>query len=661
MSQTPSPSHLDAVDADWNEIDQVIDQIAQLAHQPLSTQAFYAEVLDRVVSALAAAGGMVWTRTEGGRLLPQYEINPPSGLYDDHLRLVAHVFDTGQPKFAPPHAGGATGEVANPTDLVLLLCPCLLHGTPLAAIEVFQRAGASPSAQQGYLHFLEAVCELIAEFESRHQWDASRERERTWHEFKSVSENLHGSLKLRDTAYAIANDGRKLLRCDRLSVLVCRGRKPRVLAISGVDTIDPRSNVVQGMQKLAATVTATGEALWFPAADAPELAPEVEDKLQRYLDISQARQIGVVPLRWPAKEDSDEPRDESPIIGVLVIEQFDSTRREHLSSSVAALAGHCAVALDNALKYESIPLPIRGLGKLTALVRARNLPKTALAAVLVAAVVFVLMIPARFEIEARGQLQPVNRRDVFAPSDGLVSDIRVDHGSDVAAEQIVAVLRDPALDLEFRRVRGELQTAQKRITAIETERLTNTAADPNRYRQLTAEQEQLKQQIDNLDQQIEILKLQQRELEVRSPISGKVLTWDVTKLLKARPVRRGQVLLTVADATGPWVLELELPDYRVKHLQAAQAALKADLDVEFILATDPGRTYEASLEKVALRTDVNESEAAVCQLTATFDKRAVAVLKPGTTVRAKIYCGQQPLGYVWFHGLIEIVQSKILF
>lgn len=657
MSQSPSPTHLDAVDADWKEVDQVIDQIAQLAHQPLSAQAFYAEVLDRVVSALAAAGGIVWTRRDGGRLQTLYEINPPAGLDADHQRLVAHVLDTGQPKFAPPHAGGATGEVANPTDFVLLLCPCVLHGTASVAIEVFQRSGASPSAQQGCLHFLEAVCELVAEYESRHQWDVSRERERTWHEFKSVSENLHRSLKLRETAYTVANDGRKLLRCDRLTVLVKRGRKPRVLAISGVDTIDRRSNVVQGMQKLAATVTATGEALWFPNADAPELAPEIEDKLQSYLDISQARTIGVVPLRQPANEDTDE----SPVIGALVVEQFDSTRREHLQSNVAALVGHCAVALDNVLKYERIPRPIRALGKLTALVSTRNLPKTVLAAALVAAAVFVLMMPARFEIEARGELQPVNRREVFAPSDGLVSDIRVDHGAEVAADDVVAVLRDPALDLEFRRVWGELQTAQKRISAVETERLTNGAADPNRYGQLTAEQEQLKQQIDSLGRQIEILELQQRELEVRSPIAGKVLTWDVTKLLEARPVRRGQVLLTVADAAGPWVLELELPDDRVKHLQAAQADLKENLDVEFILATDPGRTYEATIEKVALRTDVNESEAAVCRLTATFDKKTVAILKPGTTVRAKIDCGQQPLGYVWFHGLIEIVQSRILF
>jgi biotin carboxyl carrier protein len=659
MSQTPSPTHLDAVDADWNEIDQVIDQIAQLAHQPLSTKAFYAEVLDRVVSALAATGGIVWTRREGGRLQALYEINPPAGLNDDHQQLVGHVLDTGQPKFAPPHAGGATGEAANPTDFVLLLCPCVLHGTPLAAIEVFQRAGASPSAQQGYLHFLEAVCELVAEYESHHQLDVSRERERTWHEFKRVSENLHRSLKLRDTAYAVANDGRKLLRCDRLSVLIKRGRKPRVLAISGVDTIDRRSNVVHGMQKLAATVTATGEALWFPTADAQELAPEVEDKLQRYLDISHARLIGVVPLRQPAKEDPNE----APVIGALVVEQFDSTRREHLPSNVAALVGHCAVALDNALKYERIPAPIRALGKLTALVSTRNLPKTVLAAALIVAVVCVLMIPARFEIEARGELQPVNRREVFAPRDGLVSDVRVDHGAEIEADSIVAVLRDPALDLEFRRVLGERQTAQKRIAAIETERLTNGTADPNRYRQLTAEQEQLKQQIDSLGRQMDILEQQRRELEIRSPISGKVLTWDVTKLLQARPVRRGQVLLTVADAAGPWVLELELPDYRVKHLQAAQADpdLKQDLDVEFILATDPGRTYKANIEEVAMRTDVNESEAAVCRLTATFDKNAVAVLKPGTTVRAKIDCGQRALGYVWFHGLIEIVQSRILF
>jgi len=35
--------------------------------------------------------------------------------------------------------------------------------------------------------------------------------------------------------------------------------------------------------------------------------------------------------------------------------------------------------------------------------------------------------------------------------------------------------------------------------------------------------------------------------------------------------------------------------------------------------------------------------------------------RTGSGVSAKIDCGKRSLGYVWFHDVIEFIQSKILF
>ena len=57
------------------QIRSLVNEIAQLSRSDIAPQEFYAEFLTRVVEALAAIGGVVWTLEEEGRLAPQYQIN----------------------------------------------------------------------------------------------------------------------------------------------------------------------------------------------------------------------------------------------------------------------------------------------------------------------------------------------------------------------------------------------------------------------------------------------------------------------------------------------------------------------------------------------------------------------------------------------------------
>jgi len=273
-------------------------------------------------------------------------------------------------------------------------------------------------------------------------------------------------------------------------------------------------------------------------------------------------------------------------------------------------------------------------------------------------------VPADFAIEARGELQPLKRRDIFAPSAGVISDLRVQHAEQVRADQVLLVMREPELDFEFKRVWGELQTARKKLVAAEAERLQNpreSAEERRRHSQLTAREEELRESISSLQEQYEILEQQQSELMVRSPMDGEVLTWDLKQLLEARPVSRGQILLTVADRQGPWVLELRIPDDRIAPVLAAQQESGDNLDVSFVLATDPGVKLRGTIDRVGIRTEVNNTEGAFVLATADINRDEIPELVPGGTVVAKVHCGRRPIGYVWFHDLWEAVQSWVLF
>ena len=671
MSRDPSQPKSEATDEAWHEIDDLIEEIVGLSKSELPAAEFYTGLLDRVVSGLAASGGVVWTRAPGGNLHAEYQINLADTRLAEtgdgqgrHRQLLELVLQAGKARLVPPHSGPAgDDQAANPTEFLLVLCPWKVDDDLAGVVEVFQRPGTSPKAQRGYLRFLAVICELAADFHRNRQLRGFRERMAQWRRFQEFTERVHGGLDLRATAYQIANEGRRLIGCDRVSVAVKRGSTCTLLAISGVDTLNRRANVVRQLERLSKAVAAIDEPLWHPEESA-ELPAAIEEPLHAYLDEAHVRSLAVVPLK---ASDTDQRPGQPEVVGVLVAEQFYAGLDDDFRGSVAAALGHSALALQNALEFQNVPLVglLRVLGKARWFVRARQLPKTMLALLAVVAVVVALVkVPADFEIEARGELQPLLRREVFAPSDGVVSELRARHAKRVRARDVLVVLRKPELDFEFKRVWGELQTARKRLAAVEAERLQNprdSANDRQRYNQLTAEEEELKELINSLERQYEVVRDQQSELQVSSPIDGEVLTWNLKQLLEARPVGRGQMLMSVADLKGPWVLELRVPDDRIAYVLDAQEEFGQNLDVSFVVAADPAVTYRGQIEKTAIRTEITESDESVVLVTASINRDEISKLIPAASVVARIRCGQRPIGYVWLHDLFEAVRSWIMF
>ena len=180
---------------------------------------------------------------------------------------------------------------------------------------------------------------------------------------------------------------------------------------------------------------------------------------------------------------------------------------------------HSAVAVSNAHDYQSIPISSRAgtLGALRWFVQAKQLPKTAAAPVIAAAAILALvLIPADFDITAHGQLQPERRREVFAPADGIVDPLTVDHGDTVAKGAELGRLRRPQLDFEATRVAGEIKTAQKRLASIQSSRPRRRPRWPStteKLNQLTAEEEETKAELTSLINQQKILDAQEAELE----------------------------------------------------------------------------------------------------------------------------------------------------
>jgi multidrug efflux pump subunit AcrA (membrane-fusion protein) len=303
----------------------------------------------------------------------------------------------------------------------------------------------------------------------------------------------------------------------------------------------------------------------------------------------------------------------------------------------------------------------RALAKVRWLTEARQLPKTVIALALVAAAIAALaIVPADFDVQAKGTFQPRVQSDVFAPDDGIVDQLLVSHGKQVRKGEPLVVLRKPELDLEFRRLAGETQTAEKKLASVRAERLSNLPAGPETRRrphELAAEEEELKELLKGLAEQKKILDAQQAALTVRSPIDGDALTWNIKQQLEARPVERGQALVTIGDLAGPWMLELDVPDDRAGYLLEAQQSLSPNLDVTFTPVGEPGSEFHGRITEVARSAELDELDQPRVRVQVEFDKDDVAGLRPGATALARVHCGRRSIGYVWLHDLYHYVQS----
>jgi multidrug efflux pump subunit AcrA (membrane-fusion protein) len=682
MSSEQSPIDSQVIEQTRQRIRSLVGEIAQLAKSGVAVEEFYNQFLTRVVSALAAVGGAVWTTNEEGRLGLQYQINLQESKLREmreedqakHGRLLYKVLASGEAVLVPPQSGaGEAAEdaesAANPTDFLLVLGLLKTELEPLGVVEIFQRSDAGPASQQGYLRFLADMCELAGDFLKNHQLKHFSNRQVLWTQLEDFTRVVHASLNPRETAYTIANEGRRLIECDRLSVAIRRGNKFVVEAISGQDVFNSRSNTVRLLGRLATAVVVTGEPIWY-TGDTRDMAPQVEDAVQAYVDEAHSKTVAVLPLQRPMPAEEEEKQDrtepEAPV-GALIVEQIEDNRLlPSMAQRVEVVCRHSSAALANSMQHQNLFLmPVwRALGKSRVVVKARTLPKTLSIGGAILAVLIALFIwPADFRLESKGTLEPAEHRDVFAGTKGVVTKLLVKHGDMVNEGDLLAVLRDVDLDVDLTKVEGQLLTNQERITTIVRQLLESRTLRDDEKAKLIGERQEAEAQQKSLQKQLELLKEKSQVLEVRSPIPGQIVTWDLENKLINRPVQRGQTLMRVADLSKDWQLELHMPENRMGHIALAQQdpELGFELNVKYQLATESGQDFYGHIKEVERSAEVRGEEGNTVLIKVAIDKQELPHLRPGATVTGKVYCGRRSIGYVWFHDVFEFIQSRILF
>lgn len=667
-----SQERLHRLEIEQRNIRRYIAEIAELSQSNCEPDAFFDGFMQRVMSALSSVGGAVWLIDDENRLQLKHQTNfEMVGVHSTeanrnrHTQLLQRVVESAEPAFfLPQSAMTDTGDAGNPTDCALAVGVIGGADQVRGVVEVFQPPGGTATTHRGYTRFLVSMCELAVDFLRNRELQQFQNRQQLWSRLEEFIASVHGSLEVARTSAVIVNESRRLIDCDRVTLAATHAGGCRVAAVSGIDTIDHRSDQVKRLTTLSRAVLRAGEPLWCEG-ETTNLPPQIETALHQYLDSSHAAAIAVLPLSRTADEGASYAPEK---LGALVVEYMHETPDGAAWRKRAeAAAQHGGAALANAVEHNRIFLmPVwKLLGKLQTLFYLRNLPKTLLAMLAVAAIVAAMvLVPYDFSVSSSGVLRPVLRDDVFAEQGGKIIDVAVRTDQVIEKNDVLLRLESSDLKIDVVRLQGRLAAAEEQILGIERDLALGSRLSLQQQEEREDELLQLREAAENYRHELALFQQQSVRMTVRSPRRGQVVTWKVRHHLANRTVEKGQRLLTIADPDGGWEIELDVPEKRMCHLTPAFRQARAEgeeLKATFMLATHPGREFEGTVVHISPVAEVRGDVGNAVRVRVAIEADDLPELRDGSKVSARIHCGERAVGYVIFHDLIETVWSKVLF
>jgi multidrug efflux pump subunit AcrA (membrane-fusion protein) len=654
---------------------QRVEELARLLDAPQTPAVFYEAFLQSVQAALGGVAAAVW-----GRVHDQFNVEHQLHLAEVgldrtlptracHEEILRRVVKRERPVWVPPSTDAAPADDAvvpkNLTAHGILLVPILQGGEAAGVLEVWLRPGLDADTREMGAHFLTLAAGVAAAFLHKTRWLQLQGRQQRWDQCEALSRQLHGSLDPREIAYLAANQGRLLIDCDQVSIGLRRGAKLQVEAISGTPLLETRSPLVQAIRTLLDTVLTWGEKVAYTGTRDEGLPPAVLAALDAYLSLGNSRVLLLLPLR-------DEREEAASGSAVLMVESFaPTTSIEQMEGRVQALAQPTAAALYNALAYQRARAG--WLTKSYGALRDWSLGKRGRTLTLVVCALVVLLgalaiIPAPLRLDARGQLLPKERQIVYATHSGKIIELKTHHGDSVQKGQELLFLEDLEAHLKVEQLAIKVAFAEQRLAAL-ADQLGKAGSNEDRNA-LVKERSNQEYELRKAAVERDIL-LQEsrspRKAPLAAPLSGKLVTFDAREQLLGKTVKPGEPLVRIARVQGPWEIELNLPESALAPIrEGLRRAPDGALEVHLLLASQPLRTYQGRLRWDGLGGETTVKDNAVVlptriEIVDPALREQLASLPVGLEVRAKIYCGQRPVGEVWFGDLLEFFYERLLF
>ncbi len=725
MSATPTATASEEKNRFTRQIEEAFEEAAKLAGSNLAPADFYTQFLNRTLSAIDAPAGAVWLRTPQGFLQVACQINldkvgleSKRGGRQCHNEVLRQVFQQPAParpillepnaRLAPV-AGGEPGAVppANLTDHFALFAPIIAADKQtLGILEVFQSPTHDPRLYPAFLNYAYQMAGYASQYNHFITARAGSGSERTFVQVESFARMIHGTLNPTEVAYHVANEGRKLIECDRLCVGIRYAKKKvTVEAVSGADVVEKASTHVRRLRWLMEAVLQWGEPLIFKGAKNTGLPPAVASALDDYLNESQPKLLIVQPIRDEREKDLKKPTR-----SVLVLESFNPPEQtEPIVQRLEVIGKHAAPALYNAAELKRVPLKFLWwpLAKLQEGIGGKARFYTIGGAVLIAILAAVMVcVPYQLRMEAKGQMLPVEIAQIFPPKEGYVRSILVKPGEKIDPKYPAVHLFSSDLEKDYMQALTKYRDASSKIPTLTQAIKELASSDQYKDTRVKYETDLEAAKLDQKAAESEIAALDAQyhgdgfkkpglfmavapafDAKLARPQGASmwtVLNDDRRENLLGRTMRPHEELARVGNLEGYWHIELKIPQRNIGQIMKAftdpslhlvDASGRKYLDVDVLLSSKPetsylGRLYrdDIAAQAVPNKNEHDENEPVVtAYVKLNLDDFDPEVMVPreqfvtGLEVRSRIRCGKHPLGYSLFHGVWEWFYEKVIF
>lgn len=678
-----------------DEVRQAVRSLAEFSRTADNYGQFCERVLNDVVRITGAHGALLWEMKQSNSppTLSGFSGQAPddqarailSPENENHTRMLMEVIGKKQPVGITSDAFTGPVDPEAPvtvTPFLMLFAPVVnrqqeCYGT----LELVQRGNIGKSAQEGYLRFLSQIAQLFQRWhEHRDLNQLSASADKWSHKVDFINE-VHQSIDTKETAYAIANEARRLLKADRVSVGKWNGRRCKVIAISSQDRFDNRANVVRKLSKVATASVGADTQFWI-TGDTDGIAPEVARKINDYLDESNCRTFAVIPL---VKRPDDTPnleqkkrRREKPVkLGALIVEYFDAdVTQEQIADDCGLIVNQSQLALHNAKRHNEIFMaPVwKKLGWLQTFLFRDHFAKTMTGlAALACLVLAMIFLPVELLMNVDGVMHPQIHQNIYAQTSGTVEDILIEENSVVKKGTPLIKLESVDLDLQINQTDAQLVTLKSQMDGLEYQLSAGRRGDenqPDRGMDAAAQFQMLKEQMASQKELKKLLEKKKSMLDVRAPLEGSVITRDPQRL-KNTSVSPSQRLLTISKLDGPWELEIKIPQHKIGYIDNAIRVAEEEaqengkpelLKVTYIVTANPNVTLNGELVRISDRTFPDDQGVPHYRgVVRALDIENLEKLRPGAGVTASIYCGKRSLGFRCFYQVWDYVRTTLIF
>ncbi|MCU0713201.1 MAG: HlyD family secretion protein [Pirellula sp.] len=601
-----------------------------------------------------------------------------------HERLLTDARSERQPVLIPPRDTTITNQRApNPTSQIVMLAPIAVPMNDGELwLEILQHPSGGPASQRGYLRFAAQMADMIAEFLKTFRMKIlEHDQEFLLNAQRLMDRSLISHFQSHPMATVLACV-RDNVDADHVFWLKRRTRKHswRLNGIAAIEKIDRRVAGVNVIEKFANSfgdlAIDPGE-YWFEAhaanGERSESQPEsVSTEEQRQF----SEVFGLTHGLWldPYAILPDRPLRTQTLIEELLPNTGEDmphtkTNRSVPTSNDALIIVWSADQPPPAGCVTQSSLLFRlgrniiepgaasgtGFRSLLRTSLKTFVTKWGLFLAFVAVLASVMAIPVPLMLESSAVLVPVDIEELYAPADGVVERVLVEHGQLVTPGTPLVQMQSNALSADREKTQATIIQHEQRAAELDNRILRDRNLSPIDRDALETERKTIRIAIEYERKALKLIEEQWEQLTIRAKSHAIVETWQVKESLDGRPVRMGQWLFSLRSPTTKWELEAKIPERNLDELTRGSDNPTTDAYARLI-ASPKTKWAISSKSSETWRSAPMQSSDAIPMYLVRFqltEELPSNLAMAGATARISVSSGKAPLVWALSKDFVE--------